>query len=71
MLWVKIVQKQVGFLFKTMLITMLIDRSDFKAEEVNACFVFVICHKACGHIHQSHRSRLLCVVIYSLPVFSL
>lgn len=34
---------------------MLIDRSGFKPE-VNVCLVFVICHEACGHIHQKHHS---------------
>lgn len=68
--WVRTAQKQVGFLFKTMLITMSIDRSGFKPEEVNACLVSALCQEVCGHFHQSHHSSVS-FVIYLLPVFSL
>lgn len=44
---------------------MLIDRSGFKPEEVNAYLVFVICHGACGRIHQSHHSSAAVLALLS------
>lgn len=52
---------------------MLIDRNGFKAEVVNACLVFAICHEGLRPYSPAPPLQCCCVcfVIYLLPIFSL